>query len=96
MTTFTTDTQAMRAKSAQAMNTVEQVRGQVNALQASLQDLSGSWSGGASARFQELTTQWRAVQTQVEESLSRIGQALTSASTRYDEVEQANTALFSG
>ncbi|WP_291278254.1 WXG100 family type VII secretion target [Galactobacter sp.] len=96
MTQFTADTQAMRTKSAQAMNTVEQLRGEVNALQSSLQDLSGSWTGGASARFQELLTQWRGVQAQVEDSLSRIGQALTSASSRYDEVEQANVALFSG
>lgn len=96
MTQFTTDTQAMRAKSSHTLNTVEQLRAQANTLQSSLQDLSGSWTGAASARFQELLIQWRSVQAQVEESLSGIGRALTSASTHYDEAERANTAMFAG
>lgn len=96
MTQFTTDTQLMRAKSGQVLATAEQVRAEVNAMHASLQELQGAWSGGASAQFHGLVTQWRAVQADVEESLTRISQALTSASAQYDEVERVNTALFSG
>ncbi|RKW69439.1 WXG100 family type VII secretion target [Galactobacter caseinivorans] len=94
MTQFTADTQQMRTKSAQVLRTAEQVRTEVNSLQASLLQLQGAWSGGASTQFQSLLTQWRAVQSKVEASLTQISTALTTASTQYDEAERTNRALF--
>ncbi|RII42373.1 WXG100 family type VII secretion target [Galactobacter valiniphilus] len=95
MATFSTDTALMRTKSAQVLATAERVRSEVSSMHASLQDLSGSWSGAASQQFQGLITQWRQVQSKVEESLAQISRALSSASTQYDEVERANASLFS-
>ncbi|MDR2255224.1 MAG: WXG100 family type VII secretion target [Arthrobacter sp.] len=94
MATFSTDTALMRTKSAQVLSTAERVRSEVATMHASLQDLNNAWSGAASQRFQGLITQWRQVQAKVEESLTQISQALSSASTHYDEAERANTSLF--
>ena len=94
MSTFTTDPQLMRAKSAQVLSTSERLRSDVAAMQASLQELQGAWSGAASVRFHALVGQWRQVQAQVEESLAGISRALSTASTQYDEVERANAGLF--
>ena len=63
-------------------------------MRASLSELQGTWSGSASANFQNIVAQWRATQAQVEESLSQISVALTRASEQYDQVEQANMSLF--
>ena len=94
MTSFAADTQLMRTKSAQVLSTAERLRADVNSMQASLLELQGAWSGGASGQFQALITQWRAVQSKVETSLEQISRALSTASTHYDEAERANVSLF--
>jgi len=95
MSTFTTDTQLMRAKSAQVLSTAERLRGDVATMHSSLQELQGTWSGAASNQFHALVAQWRQVQARVEESLTQISRALSTASSQYDEVERANLGLFS-
>lgn len=94
MAMFATDTGLMRQKSVAVLSTAERVRAEVDSMRASLSELQGTWSGSASANFQNIVAQWRATQAQVEESLSQISVALTRASEQYDQVEQANMSLF--
>ena len=94
MAMFATDTGLMRQRSAAVLSTAERVRAEVDSMRASLSELQGTWSGSASANFQNIVAQWRATQAQVEESLSQISVALTRASEQYDQVEQANMSLF--
>lgn len=94
MTTFTTDTQLLRAKSANVLATAERLRSEVATMHAGLQELQGAWTGGASANFHQLVAQWRAAQERMEESLTGISQALGTASNHYEEAERANLGLF--
>lgn len=95
MSNFATNTEEMRTKSANIQSTAERIRADINTMQANLQELEGTWHGVASANFQGVVTQWRATQTQVEESLNSISRALTMGAQHYDDAEQANASMFS-
>ncbi|GAA4376605.1 WXG100 family type VII secretion target [Paeniglutamicibacter cryotolerans] len=94
MSTFAANTAEMRSRSLAVQNTIERLRGDVNALQSGLQDLASTWQGSASANFQSVIADWRATQSRVEDSLTGIGTALTRASEFYDQAEQTNAAMF--
>lgn len=94
MSTFAANTAEMRSRSLAVQGTIDRLRGDVNAMQAGLQDLATTWQGAASTNFQSVIADWRATQTRVEESLTGISTALTRASDFYDQAEQANAAMF--
>ncbi|MGY5318121.1 WXG100 family type VII secretion target [Neomicrococcus lactis] len=94
MSNFATNTEEMRTKSANIQVTAERIRADINTMQASLHELEGTWQGMASSNFQSVVQQWRATQTQVEESLNSISRALTVSAQHYDDAEQANASMF--
>lgn len=94
MSNFATNTEEMRTKSANIQATAERIRADINTMQANLQELEGTWQGVASSNFQGVVAQWRATQTQVEESLNSISRALTVSAQQYDDAEQANASMF--
>ena len=62
---------------------------------ATLTDLQGTWTGTASASFQEALSSWRSAQAQMEQAVAQINQALATAGTQYAETEAANARMFS-
>lgn len=94
MSTFSTNTNEMQARSMAVQSTIERVRAEVNAMTSSLQDLQGTWQGAASTNFQSVVADWRNTQIRVEDSLNSIGTALNRASVHYEEAEAANANLF--
>lgn len=96
MAQFVVDSEIIASKSATARAQVESIASEVNALTASLQDLEGSWAGAASVNFQGVLSNWRATQSQVEESIAQINQALSRAGVNYADTESANAAMFVG
>lgn len=96
MAQFIVDSDLIASKSAQAQAQVQTIVSEVNGLTASLQDLQSSWTGSASANFQEVLAHWRATQRQVEESIAQINEALSRAGINYSETEMANAAMFMG
>ena len=94
MSRYVVDSDAIDSARAAAHATVGRIQTDVAALHAQLQSLQDSWSGGASAAFQGVATDWRSTQTRVEESLRQITLALQTASQQYADVESANTRLF--
>ncbi|MBG6183282.1 WXG100 family type VII secretion target [Arthrobacter sp. CAN_A214] len=94
MAFFTVDTDSLAAKSSQVQGTILRLQSEVNSMQAGLRELEALWGGQASANFQQLITQWRGTQAQVEESLVGINEALAIATTQYAEAELSNARLF--
>lgn len=75
---------------------IERVRAENSSLTANLVNLQNTWTGSASISFQDLVTQWRAVQLQVEEHIGQLNTALAAAGNTYGTTEQDVTRLFAG
>lgn len=82
-------------QAAAAVNTTAaSITGEVDAMMRHLTQLQNSWRGSAAASFQEVLSQWRGTQRQVEQSLSAIRTALASAATHYAGAEEQAMRLF--
>ena len=86
------------ARVALAAGTVERtattVRSEVAAMLHHLEELQATWQGEAAARCAELVTDWRTVQTRVEDVLDGVQVGLTRAARTYEEAEASAAALF--
>ena len=94
MAMFTVDSDAVLAQSAAIRGTVDRIQGESQAMLGQLVQLQTTWTGQASAAFQETVERWRATQRQVEEALAAITLALESAGRHYADAEVTNAALF--
>jgi WXG100 family type VII secretion target len=94
MAYFNVDTDSLAARSVQVQGTIGRLQAEVNTMQAGLRELEGLWTGQAATNFQQLITQWRGTQAQVEESLAGINEALTIATHQYAEAELSNARMF--
>lgn len=94
MSRYVVDSDAIESARMAAHATVGRIQTDVAALLGQLQALQDTWSGGASAAFQGVVTNWRGTQLSVEESLRQITLALQQAGQQYADVESANTRLF--
>jgi len=94
MAMFTVDSDAVLAQSAAIRGTVDRIQGESQAMLGQLVQLQSTWTGQASAAFQETVERWRATQRQVEEALAAITLALESAGRHYADAEVTNAALF--
>ena len=96
MAHFVVDSDTIAAKSQQAHGHIERLSAEVNGMTATLTDLQGTWTGTASASFQELVADWRTTQQVVKNSLDDIGRALAQAGEAYDAAEAGVQAAFAG
>lgn len=94
MSTFSTNTGEMQAKSQAVLSTIDRLRSEVATMQMNLDQLQGTWQGSAATSFQAIVAEWRGTHLRIEEALSNIATALNHASMQYEEVEQVNTSLF--
>ncbi|GGA62794.1 hypothetical protein GCM10011490_11580 [Pseudoclavibacter endophyticus] len=75
---------------------IDRVRTENASLTTNLINLQSTWTGSASASFQDLLSQWRAVQLQVEEQLAQMNIALATAGNTYGSTESDVTRMFAG
>lgn len=94
MTVFHVDSQQIASASMQAANTADEIRSSTTAMMVLLEGLPASWGGAASASFQDLISQWRLTQAQVEQSLTAISAQLQQAAATYSEAETRASSLF--
>lgn len=94
MAVFQIDTSDLLAKSQNVEATLGRIQSDVNMMEGQLRQLQETWKGSAAGAFQEVLTQWRSTQAQVEQSLASVRQAMASASSQYEETESANTRIF--
>ena len=91
---YEVDSAQVAQAGAAAGASVAAIRGEVAALMRHLTQLQESWRGGAAQAFGGVLGEWSATQRQVEASLDRITQALSSAAQQYDAAEQQAARLF--
>ncbi len=92
---FTVDTDRLATTSADITRIAGDIESSVAQMMSRIQSLEGTgWSGGAHAQFQTVVTQWRALQTQVRESLEAVGQLTGKASSSYQSTEDHVRSLF--
>lgn len=96
MAQFVVDSDTIATKSLQAQGHIERLTGEVNGMTSTLTDLQNSWTGTASASFQEAFRSWRAAQAHMEQAMAQINQALSAAGNQYAETEAANARMFAG
>lgn len=96
MAHFVVDSDTIAAKAQQAHGHIERLSAEVNGMTGTLADLEASWTGTASASFQEAFRSWRSAQAQMEQAVAQINQALATAGTQYAETEAANSRMFAG
>ncbi|MFT4259208.1 WXG100 family type VII secretion target [Microbacterium sp.] len=94
MSVFTVDTEAVTAAQGATRATMERLQSEAATLMAQLTQLESSWSGTASAAFQNCAQQWRGAQVHVEQVLESIGIALGDAASQYADADQYSASLF--
>lgn len=94
MAVFQIDTSELMTKSQAVEGTLSRIQSDVNTMESQLRQLQDSWRGSASVAFQDVLTQWRGTQAQVEQALASVRQAMAAASQQYEETETANTRMF--
>lgn len=91
---YTVDSAEIAHAAARARASAGTIHTEVAAMMTHLLALQGSWSGVASAAFEDLAHRWRLTQQQVEAALEQVTAALQQAGTAYADAEQANARLF--
>jgi len=94
MSAYTVDTDALFITNVRARATIGRLRSESQALKAELTQLQSSWTGAASAAFQECGDQWAAAQMHLEQVLDSISNALGAAATQYSDADQFSASLF--
>jgi 6 kDa early secretory antigenic target len=87
-------TDDVAAKAGTVAAQVTELESQVATLTTNMQSLSSTWTGSASAAFQDLYQTWKGQAGAIQQSLEAIGVALKAAGSNYDTVETQNTALL--
>ena len=91
---YDVDSERVAQASAAVTGSVGTIRGEEGAMMRHLQDLQSSWHGSAATAFGGVMTQWQTAQTQVEQALDAIQQALGSAARTYADAESQAARLF--
>ncbi|MDR1427293.1 MAG: WXG100 family type VII secretion target [Bifidobacteriaceae bacterium] len=94
MATYQVNAEMIATASSGVHKSMATISAEVATLMAQLNNLQSSWTGTAATAFAGVATQWQATQKQVEESLSAINVALTTAGQTYSEAESRATSLF--
>lgn len=94
MTHFSVDSDQVSLANQAIQTTIARVATDHDTLHSQLMALQNSWTGAASASFQELAIRWRQTSSAVETQLAEIGLALQQAANLYSEIELANQRLF--
>ena len=95
MSLFHVDSDRVLATASSAQTRSDEIATSVDALMHDLASLADTWQGTAASSFQSAAEEWRGVQTSVHDSLRSINEALRMAGQQYQEVEAANTRMFS-
>ncbi|MGO1544537.1 MAG: WXG100 family type VII secretion target [Gulosibacter sp.] len=94
MAKFTVDSDQMATTMATAYTEIDAVQTHTTQLTNTLITLESSWQGQASVAFQQVVEQWRGTQTQVEEAIANVNQALGAAADHYGNTEGDVIRLF--
>lgn len=95
MSLFHVDSDRVLATASSAQTRSDEIATSVDALMHDLASLADTWQGTAASSFQAAAEEWRGIQTSVHDSLRSINEALRMAGQQYQEVEAANTRMFS-
>ena len=95
MSLFHVDSDRVLATASSAQTRSDEIAANVDALMHDLASLADTWQGTAASSFQSAAEEWRGVQHSVHDSLRSITEALRTAGQQYQEVEAANTRMFS-
>ncbi|MEE1295416.1 MAG: WXG100 family type VII secretion target [Bifidobacterium sp.] len=94
MPQFQVDPERIQASSAAVSSSIASIRQAVDGMYANLNALQDAWRGSAATQFTSIAAQWRSAQTQMEQSLEAIQQALVQASPVYTDAEAQAARLF--
>lgn len=94
MSLFQVDADRVLATATTAQSRSDDIASLVDALMQDLASLADTWQGSAASSFQSAAEDWRGVQKTVHDSLRSINEALRMAGQQYQEVEVANTRMF--
>jgi WXG100 family type VII secretion target len=83
---------AVMTKAAQSVRqAVEEINTEMRTLESNLAPVANAWKGSASAAFLQLMERMQADSAKLTQALDAIGEALSSNTTNYSQVEDENT-----
>ena len=91
---YQVDSDAVLAATSTARNTIARVQADIQSLTSQLHGLQGSWSGQASAAFQQVLSEWKSTHAQVEAQLMTLTDTLTQVAHHYSDLEAQNARMF--
>jgi len=94
MSVFQVNSEAITTASAGVRASIGSIAGEVAQMNGRLLELQQSWTGAAANAFGATMEQWRSAERSLEQALESINSSLASAGQTYQDVEQANMALF--
>ena len=94
MSRYEVDAAELARAAAGVQARVASIQAEVAAMNRQLTELQTGWRGAAAGAFAGLLADWSSTQGRVEQSLTQISAAMTSASQTYAEAEAAASRLF--
>lgn len=94
MSSFSVTPEELAACANQLQSGAQQIQDINNQLEARVQQVAGVWTGQAHARFQDVYTQWKTAQTNLQQSLAQLAQMTQQASVTYADTEQQIAGSF--
>jgi early secretory antigenic target protein ESAT-6 len=94
MTQYQVDSDAVATATGAVRGSIGRLTAECSGMYNQLTALQSSWTGGASAAFQTVVTDWKTTQQRVEEALTTINNALNIAGQQYADTEAANARMF--
>ena len=86
---------AVMTKAAQSVRqAVEEINGEMRALESNLAPVANAWKGSASAAFLQLMARMQEDSAKLTQALDAIGEAMSSNTTNYSQVEEQNSGAI--
>ncbi|MFK0120545.1 WXG100 family type VII secretion target [Streptomyces sp. NPDC090994] len=88
--------QTISQASQDVRSTANNIRRQLDELEAGVKKIAASWEGAAQEAYQAKQTEWDQRANSMQQTLEAIAKALDGAAQNYQATEQKNTAIWGG
>lgn len=91
---FGTEFQVMEKAAQSVRQTVEEIGAEMRSLESNLAPVANAWKGSAASAFQQLMERLMTDSTKLTQALDAIGEALSTNTTNYSQVEEQNSGAI--
>jgi WXG100 family type VII secretion target len=86
--------QSLQDGASQVAKTASNFDSQLNDVKSVVANVAQTWTGSAADGYNQTMQQWNAAQNDLNETLQKIGRALSAAEQAYSQTESSNASLW--